>query len=31
MLRLGRCHLEVAIETLMMIDSLQMTGARVLR
>jgi L-asparaginase len=27
MLRLGRCHLEVAIETLMMIDSLQMTDA----
>jgi L-asparaginase len=27
MLRLGRCHLEVEIETLMMIDSLQMTDA----
>src|ERR1039458_10191681 len=27
MLRLGRCLLEVEIETLMMIDSLQMTGA----
>jgi L-asparaginase len=27
MLRLGRCRLEVAIETLMMIDSLQMTDA----
>ena len=27
MLRLGRSHLEVAIETLMMIDSLQMTEA----
>src|SRR5437763_5439681 len=27
MLRLGRCHLEVDIETLMMIDSLQMTDA----
>jgi L-asparaginase len=27
MLRLGRCHLEVAVETLMMIDSLQMTDA----
>jgi L-asparaginase len=25
MLRLGRCHLDVAVETLMMIDSLQMT------
>src|SRR5215467_3560470 len=25
MLRLGRCHLDVDIETLMMIDSLQMT------
>ncbi len=25
MLQLGRCHLDVAIETLMMIDSLQMT------
>ena len=27
MLRLGRCHLDVDIETLMMIDSLQMTEA----
>ena len=27
MLRLGRCRLEVAVETLMMIDSLQMTDA----
>jgi L-asparaginase len=27
MLRLGRCHLEVDIETLFMIDSLQMTDA----
>ncbi len=27
MLRLGRCHLEVDVETLMMIDSLQMTDA----
>jgi L-asparaginase len=27
MLRLGRCHLEVAVETLMMIDSLEMTDA----
>jgi len=27
MLQLGRCHLDVAIETLMMIDSLQMTDA----
>lgn len=27
MLRLGRCRLEVAIETLLMIDSLQMTDA----
>ncbi len=27
MLRLGRCQLDVAIETLMMIDSLQMTDA----
>ncbi|MGA2270544.1 MAG: asparaginase domain-containing protein [Bryobacteraceae bacterium] len=27
MLKLGRCHLEVDIETLMMIDSLQMTDA----
>ena len=27
MLRLGRCLLEVEIETLMMIDSLQMTDA----
>jgi L-asparaginase len=27
MLRLGRSHLEVAVETLMMIDSLQMTDA----
>jgi len=27
MLRLGRCLLDVEIETLMMIDSLQMTGA----
>jgi L-asparaginase len=27
MLRLGRCHLDVAIESLMMIDSLQMTDA----
>jgi L-asparaginase len=27
MLKLGRCHLDVAIETLMMIDSLQMTDA----
>ena len=27
MLRLGRCRLEVAVETLLMIDSLQMTGA----
>jgi L-asparaginase len=27
MLRLGRCHLDVDIETLMMIDSLQMTDA----
>ena len=27
MLKLGRCHLEVEIETLMMIDSLQMTDA----
>lgn len=26
MLRLGRCRLEVEVETLMMIDSLQMTG-----
>jgi L-asparaginase len=27
MLRLGRCRLDVAVETLMMIDSLQMTDA----
>jgi L-asparaginase len=27
MLRLGRCRIDVAIETLMMIDSLEMTGA----
>src|ERR1017187_5869211 len=27
MLKLGRCHLDVAIEVLMMIDSLQMTDA----
>jgi L-asparaginase len=27
MLRLGRCHLEVAVETLLMIDSLLMTEA----
>jgi L-asparaginase len=27
MLRLGRCHLDVEVETLMMIDSLQMTAA----
>jgi L-asparaginase len=27
MLKLGRCHLNVGIETLMMIDSLQMTAA----
>jgi len=27
MLRLGRCRLEVAVETLMMIDSLQMTNS----
>jgi L-asparaginase len=27
MLALGRCHLDVEIDTLMMIDSLQMTGA----
>src|SRR5215471_21844017 len=27
MLQLGRCHLDVEIETLMMIDSLQMTDA----
>jgi len=27
MLKLGRCHLDVAVETLMMIDSLQMTDA----
>src|SRR5579872_7419516 len=27
MLRLGRCRLEVAVDTLMMIDSLQMTDA----
>ena len=27
MLRLGRCHLDVAVETLLMIDSLQMTDA----
>jgi L-asparaginase len=27
MLRLGRCRVDVAIETLMMIDSLEMTGA----
>jgi len=27
MLKLGRCHLEVDIETLFMIDSLQMTDA----
>jgi L-asparaginase len=27
MLRLGRCQLDVQVETLMMIDSLQMTGA----
>jgi L-asparaginase len=27
MLRLGRSHLDVRVETLMMIDSLQMTGA----
>lgn len=27
MLKLGRCHLEVRIETLMMIDSLEMTDA----
>jgi L-asparaginase len=27
MLRLGRCRLDVSIETLMMIDSLDMTGA----
>jgi len=26
MLKLGRCHLDVQVETLMMIDSLQMTG-----
>jgi L-asparaginase len=26
MLRLGRCRLDVAVETLLMIDSLQMTG-----
>jgi L-asparaginase len=26
MLRLGRCRLEVAVETLLMIDSLEMTG-----
>ena len=26
MLQLGRCHLDVQVETLMMIDSLQMTG-----
>jgi L-asparaginase len=28
MLRLGRCHLEVAVETLMMIDSLEMTASQ---
>jgi L-asparaginase len=27
MLKLGRCHLDVAVETLMMIDSLHMTDA----
>lgn len=27
MLRLGRCHLDVEVETLLMIDSLQMTDA----
>jgi L-asparaginase len=27
MLRLGRCRLDVSIQTLMMIDSLDMTGA----
>jgi L-asparaginase len=27
MLRLGRCRLDVAVDTLMMIDSLEMTGA----
>jgi L-asparaginase len=27
MLRLGRCHLELEVETVMMIDSLQMTDA----
>jgi L-asparaginase len=27
MLRLGRCRLETAVETLLMIDSLEMTGA----
>ena len=27
MLKLGRCRLKVSVETLMMIDSLQMTGA----
>src|SRR5690242_9626880 len=27
MLRLGRCHVEVTVETVMMIDSLQMTEA----
>src|SRR3954452_23345557 len=27
MLRLGRCHLEIEVETVMMIDSLQMTDA----
>src|SRR5713101_4370729 len=34
MLRLGRCHLEIEVETVIMIDSLQMTDAdrdRVLR
>ncbi len=34
MLRLGRCHLEIEVETIMMIDSLQMTDAdrdRILR
>ena len=29
MLRLGRCRIDVAIETLMMIDSLEMTDATV--
>ena len=28
MLRLGRCHLDVAVESLMMVDSLEMSDQR---